>query len=105
MWKSKSYRKLETERDEANAALRHMMDENVELAKRLRETEAQLSRARADNRTFCMDISAAVTERDRALEDAREAYGHYCELRDRVETLAHRVEEITGEMIGTVHGL
>ena len=33
------------------------------------------------------------------------ASAKYRELRDRVETLAHRVEEMTGGVIGAVHGL
>lgn len=103
MWKR--YRKLEVERDEANAALRHMMDENTELAKRLRETEEQLSHARADNRALCMDIAAATAERDQALGELKRSLDKYRELRDRVEKLAHRVEEMTGEMIGSVHEL
>ena len=39
MWMSKRCRRIMAERDEANSSLRHMMDENTELAKNLRGTE------------------------------------------------------------------
>lgn len=98
MWKSRRVRGLETERDEANAALQHMMGENMELTKRLRETEGQLSRAAARNVNL-------VVEKDRAMAELERSLDRYRELRDRMEKLAHRIEEMTGEMIGSVHEL
>ena len=83
--------KLEAERDEANSSLRHMMDENVELAK-------ENDRLRYDNKRLSLDI-------DTAIEGMDEAYAKYRDLRNRVETLAHRVEEALEEMIGAVYGL
>lgn len=119
MWKSKHVRKLETDRDEAYAALRHMLDENTELAKRLQETEEQLSRAAARNVSLseeiekrekaCVDLADVNrrlrAEKDKAIEELKRSLDKYRELRDRVEKLAHRVEELTGEMIGSVHEL
>ena len=122
--------KLEAERDEANSSLRRMMDENVELAKNLRVTEDQLAFAIDDYARLCRNVEeeikkcnksyeAIVKENDRLRDDNKrlsldidtaidgmdEAYAKYHELRDRVETLAHRVEEALEEMIGAVHGL
>ena len=83
--------KLEAERDEANSPLRRMMDENVELAK-------ENDRLRYDNKRLSLNI-------DTAIEGMDEAYAKYRDLRNRVETLAHRVEEALEEMIGAVYGL
>ena len=130
MWTNKKCRRLEAERDEANSSLRHMMDENVELAKKLRATEGQLAFAHNEYARLCRNVEeeikkcnksyeAIVKENDRlrddnkrlsldidtAIEGMDEAYAKYHELRDRVETLAHRVEEALEEMIGAVHGL
>ena len=55
-------------------------------------------RLRDDNKRLSLDIDTAIDGMD-------EAYAKYHELRDRVETLAHRVEEALEEMIGAVHGL
>ena len=105
MWKSKRVLKLEAERDAANSSLRHAMNEIMELVERLKETEEQLSRADAQNHRL-------RAERDEALEKCEEAravlahtFDKYRELRDRMETLAHRVEEMTGDVIGAVHEL
>lgn len=130
MWVSKRCRRMMAERDEANSSLRHMMDENTELVKKLRATEDQLAfahneyarlcrnveeeikkcnksyeeivkengRLRDDNKRLRLDIGTAIEEMD-------EAHAKYHELRDRVETLAHRVDEALEEMIGAVHGL
>ena len=112
MLKSKRVLKLEAELDEANYSLRRMMDKNVELAKKLRATEELLECAREsyadlvkkndrlldDNKRLNLNIGTAVEEMDGA-------YAQYHELRDRMETLAHRVEELLEEMIGAVHGL
>lgn len=131
MWKSKRVLKLEAERDEANSSLRHMMDKNVELAKKLRATEEMLECAREMYARLCRnteeeeikkcnksytdivkengrlrdDNKRLSLDRDTAIEGMDEAYAQYRELRDRVETLAHRVEETLEEMIGAVHGL
>ena len=83
--------KLEAERDEANSSLRRMMDENVELAK-------ENGRLLDDNKRLSLNI-------DTAIEGMDEAYAKYRDLRNRVETLAHRVEEALEEMIGAVYGL
>lgn len=126
----KTVLKLEAERDEANSSLRHMMDKNVELAKKLRATEDQLAFAHNEYARLCRNVEeevkkcnksyeAIVKENGRLLDDNKrlrldidtaiegmdEAYAQYHELRDRVETLAHRVEEALEEMIGAVHGL
>ena len=112
MLKSKRVLKLEAELDEANYSLRRMMDKNVELAKKLRATEELLECAREsyadlvkkndrlldDNKRLNLNIGTAVEGMDGA-------YAQYHELRDRMETLAHRVEELLEEMIGAVHGL
>lgn len=130
MWVSKRCRRMMAERDEANSSLRHMMDENTELVKKLRATEDQLAfahneyarlcrnveeeikkcnksyeeivkengRLRDDNKRLRLDIGTAIEEMD-------EAYAKYRDLRNRVETLAHRVEEALEEMIGAVYGL
>ena len=130
MWKNKRALKLEAERDEANSSLRHMMDENTELVKKLRATEDQLACARSMYARLCRETEEEIKKRDKvcadfAKEDVRlrddnkrlsldrdtaiegmdEAYAQYHELRDRVETLAHRIEEALEEMIGAVHGL
>ena len=122
--------KLEAERDEANDSLRRMMDKNVELAKKLRATEDQLAFAHNEYARLCRNVEeevkkcnksyeAIVKENERLRDDNKrlsldidtaidgmdEAYAKYHELRDRVETLAHRVEEALEEMIGAVHGL
>lgn len=112
MLKSKRVLKLEAELDEANSSLRRMMDKNVELAKKLRATEELLECAREsyadlvkkndrlldDNKRLNLNIGTAIEGMDGA-------YARYHELRDRVETLAHRVDEALEEMIGAVHGL
>ena len=122
--------KLEAERDEANSSLRHMMDKNVELAKKLRATEDQLAFAHNEYARLCRNVEEEVKkcnksyenivkengrllddnkrlsrDRDAAIGKMEEAYVKYHELRDRVETLAHRVDEALEEMIGAVHGL
>ena len=122
--------KLEAERDEANSSLRHMMDENVELAKKLRATEDQLALATNEYARLCRNVEEEIKkcnksyeaiveendrlrddnkrlslDRDTAIEGMDEAYAKYRDLRNRVETLAHRVEEALEEMIGAVHGL
>lgn len=130
MWMSKRGRRMMAERDEANSSLRHMMDENVELAKNLRGTEDQLECAISMYARLCRETEEEIKKRDKvcadfaeenvrlrddnkrlsrdrdtAIEGMDEAYAQYHELRDRVETLAHRVEEALEEMIGAVHGL
>lgn len=130
MWMSKRALKLEAERDEANDSLRRMMDENTELVKKLRATEDQLVFVHNEHDRLCRNMEEEIKKRDKvcadfAKEDVRlrddnkrlsrdrdaaiegmdEAYAKYHELRDRVETLAHRVEEALEEMIGAVHGL
>ena len=130
MLKNKRVLKLEAELDEANSSLRRMMDNNVELAKKLRVTEEMLECARNEYDRLCRNVEeetkrcnksyeAIVKENERlrddnkrfnlnivtAIEGMDEAYAKYHELRDRVETLAHRVEDALEEMIGAVHGL
>ena len=130
MWMSKRGRRMMAERDEANSSLRHMMDENVELAKKLRATEDQLAFAHNEYARLCRNVEEEVKkcnksyeaivkengrlrddnkrlsrDRDTAIEGMDEAYAKYQDLRNRVETLAHRVEEALEEMIGAVHGL
>ena len=122
--------KLEAERDEANSSLRHMMDKNVELAKKLRATEDQLAFAHNEYARLCRNVEEEVKkcnksyenivkengrllddnkrlsrDRDAAIGKMEEAYVKYHELRDRVEALAHSVDEALEEMIGAVHGL
>lgn len=122
--------KLEAERDEANDSLRRMMDKNVDLAKKLRATEDQLAFAHNEYDRLCRNVQeeikkcnksyeAIVKENGRLLDDNKrlsrdrdaaigkmeEACAKYHALRDRVETLAHRVDEALEEMIGAVHGL
>ena len=87
----KRAQKLEAERDEANSSLRRMMDENVELVK-------ENGRLLDDNKRLSRDRDAAIGEMEKA-------YAKYRDLRNRVETLAHRVEEALEEMIGAVYGL
>lgn len=130
MWKSKRVLKLEEEWDEANSSLRHMMDENTELVKKLRVTEELLECTRDMYARLCRNVEEEIKkcnksyediveengrlrddnkrlslDRDTAIDGMDEAYAKYHELRDRVETLAHRVEEALEEMIGAVHGL
>lgn len=130
MWKSKRVLKLEAERDAANSSLRHVMDENMDLVKNLRGTEDQLACARNMYTRLCRETDEKIKKRDKvcadfAKEDVRlrddnkrlsrdrdaaigrmeEAYAQYRELSDRVETLAHGVEELLEEMVGAVHGL
>ena len=121
--------KLEAERDEANSSLRHMMDENTELVKKLRAMEEQLAFVMSEYASLRMNVEEVkkcnksyeniVKENERLLDDNKrlsrdrdaaigkmeEAYAKYHALRDRVETLAHRVDEALEEMIGAVHGL
>lgn len=122
--------KLEAERDEANDSLRRMMDKNVELAKKLRATEDQLAFAHNEYDRLCRNVQEEIKkcnksyeaivkenerlrddnkrlsrDRDAAIGKMEEAYAKYHALRDRVETLAHRVDEALEEMIGAVHGL
>ena len=93
------------DRDEAYAAIRILDNKNTELAERLTETEKQLARADAQNRCLRAEKNEAVEK----CEEARAVLAHtldkYRELRDRVEKLAHRVEEMTGDMISSVHEL
>ena len=130
MWMSKRCRRTMEELDEANSSLRRMMDNNVELAKKLRVTEDQLAFAHNEYARLCRNVreeikkcnesyEAIVKENGRLLDDNKrlsrdrdaaigkmeEAYAKYHALRDRVETLAHRVDEALEEMIGAVHGL
>lgn len=134
MWKSKRVRQLEAERDHANNAIQRMLDENVELTKRLRETEDQLECARHMYARLCRDMEMEIKKRDKVCADLAKENGRlrednkrlsmdrdaaigkmegacaqYRELRDRVETLAHGAEELIEvmieEMIGAVHGL
>ena len=112
MLKSKRVLKLEADLDEANYSLRRMMDKNVELAKKLRATEELLECAREsyeeivkENDRLLDDNKRLSLDRDTAIEGMDEAYAKYHELRDRVEKLAHRVDEALEEMIGAVHGL
>ena len=130
MWMSKRCRRTMEELDEANSSLRRMMDENVELAKNLRATEDQLALATNDYARLCRNVEEEVKkcnksyeaivkengrliddnkrlsrDRDAAIGKMEEAYVKYHELRDRVETLAHRVDEALEEMIGAVYGL
>lgn len=112
MLKSKRVLKLEAERDEANSSLRHMMDENTELVKKLRATEELLECARErcadivkENERLRDDNKRLSRDRDAAIGKMEEAYAKYHALRDRVETLAHRVDEALEEMIGAVHWL
>lgn len=122
--------KLEAERDEANSSLRRMMDENVELVKKLRATEDQLAFAHNEYARLCRNVQEEIKkcnksyenivkengrlrddnkrlsrDRDAAIGKMEEAYVKYHELRDSLETLAHRVDEALEEMIGAVHGL
>ena len=130
MLRSKRVLKLEADLDEANCSLRRMMDKNVELAKKLRATEDQLAFAHNEYARLCRNVEEEVKkcnksyeaivkenerlrddnkrlsrDRDAAIEGMDEAYAKYRYLRDRMETLAHRVEELLEEMIGAVHGL
>lgn len=130
MWMSKRCRRMMAERDEANSSLRRMMDENVELVKKLRATEDQLAFAHNEYARLCRNVEEEVKkcnksyeaivkengrlrddnkrlsrDRDAAIGKMEEACVKYHELRDRVETLAHRVDEALEEMIGSVHGL
>lgn len=134
MWMSKRCRRMMAERDEANSSLRHMMDENTELAKNLRGTEDQLECAHHMYARLCRDMEMEIKKRDKVCADfaeenvrlrddnkrlsmdrdaaigkMEEACAQYRELRDRVETLAHGAEELIEvmieEMIGAVHGL
>ena len=130
MWVSKRCRRMMAERDEANSSLRHMMDENTELVKKLRATEDQLAFAHNEYARLCRNVEEEIKkcnksyeaivkengrlrddnkrlsrDRDAAIGKMEEAYVKYHELRDRVETLAHRVDEALEEMIGAVHGL
>lgn len=134
MWMNKRCRRLAAERDEANATLRHVMNENMELIKNLHGTEDQLACARSMYARLCREMDEEITKRDKvcadfakengrlrddnkrlsmdrdtAIEELNEAYAQYRELRDRVETLAHGAEELLEamieEMIGAVHGL
>ena len=122
--------KQEEKRDEANSSLRHMMDENTELVKKLRAMEEQLAFVMSEYASLRMNVEEEVKkcnksyedivkengrllddnkrlsrDRDAAIGKMEEAYVKYHELRDRVETLAHRVDEALEEMIGAVHGL
>ena len=130
MWVSKRCRRMMAERDEANSSLRHMMDENTELVKKLRATEDQLAFAHNEYARLCRNVEEEIKkcnksyeaivkengrlrddnkrlsrDRDAAIGKMEEAYAKYHELRDRVETLAHRVDEALEEMIGAVYGL
>lgn len=134
MWMNKRCRRLAAERDEANATLRHVMTENMELIKNLHGTEDQLACARSMYARLCRDTEMEIKkcnksytdlvkengrlrddnkrlsmDRDTAIEELNEAHAQYRELRDRVETLAHGAEELLEamieEMIGAVHGL
>ena len=130
MWVSKRCRRMMAERDEANSSLRHMMDENTELVKKLRATEDQLAFAHNEYARLCRNVEEEIKkcnksyeaivkengrlrddnkrlsrDRDAAIGKMEEAYVKYHELRDRVETLAHRVDEALEEMIGAVYGL
>lgn len=134
MWMNKRCRRLAAERDEANATLRHVMTENMELIKNLHGTEDQLACARSMYARLCREMDEEITKRDKVCADfakengrlrddnkrlsmdrdaaigkMEEAYAQYRELRDRVETLAHGAEELLEtmieEMIGAVHGL
>ena len=72
-----------------------------DLIARLNELESikkENERLRDDNKRLSLD-------RDTAIEGMDEAYAKYRDLRNRVETLAHRVEEALEEMIGAVYGL
>lgn len=122
--------KLEAERDEANSSLRHMMDENTELVKKLRATEDQLVFAHNEYARLCRNVEEEIKkcnksyedivkengrlrddnkrlsrDRDAAIGRMEEACAKYHALLDRVETLAHRVDEALEDMIGAVHGL
>lgn len=130
MLKSKRVLKLEAERDEANSSIRRMMDENTELVKKLRATEDQLAFAHNEYARLCRNVEEEVKkcnksyeaivkenerlrddnkrlsrDRDAAIGKMEEACAKYHALRDRVETLAHRVDEALEEMIGAVYGL
>ena len=105
MWMSKRCRRMMAERDEANSSLRQVMDKNTELVERLKETEEQLSRACAQNHRLGAERDEALEKFEEARAMMDHASAKYRELRDRVETLAHRVEEMTGGVIGAVHGL
>lgn len=130
MWMSKRVLKLEAELDEANSSLRHKMDENVELAKNLRAAEDRLALAHNEYDRLCRNVDEKIKKCnksyediveengrlrdankrlslniDSAIEGMEEAYAKYRDLRDRVETLAHRVEEALEEMIGAVYWL
>ena len=130
MLKSKRVLKLEADLDEANYSLRRMMDKNVELAKKLRATEEMLECARNEYNHLCRNVreetercnksyEAIVKENERLRDDNKrlsrdrdaaigkmeETCAKYHALRDRVETLAHRVDEALEEMIGAVHWL
>ena len=134
MWMNKRCRRLAAERDEANATLRHVMAENMELIKNLRGTEDQLECAHHMYASLCREMDEEIKKRDKVCADfaeeisrlrddnkrlsrdrdtaigkMEEAYAQYRELRDRVETLAHGAEELIEvmieEMIGAVHGL
>lgn len=134
MWMNKRCRRLAAERDEANATLRHVMTENMELIKNLHGTEDQLECAHHMYARLCRDTEMEIKkcnksytdlvkengrlrddnkrlsmDRDAAIGKMEEAYAQYRELRDRVETLAHGAEELLEamieEMIGAVHGL
>ena len=98
MWTNKRCRRLEAVLDDAGNALLRALDENVELTKRLYRAEEKLERAIEDNKRLSAD-------RDDAILKMEEAFAQYRELRDHVETLAHRVEEQLDEMLGAVHGL
>ena len=109
MWKSKRVRELEAE--------------NVGLVMRLQGTEERLSKAVAKiahlnaehaeeiekREKVCADLAKVNRrlreEKNEAMEALRRSLDKYRELRDRVEKLAHRVEEMTGEMVGSVHEL
>ena len=65
----------------------------------------ELERLKKENERLRDDNKRLSRDRDASIGRMEEVCVKYYELRDRVETLAHRVEEALEEMVGAVHGL
>ena len=77
MWMSKRCRRMMAERDEANSSLRHMMDENTELVKKLRATEDQLAFAHNEYARLCRNVEEEIKKCNKSYEDIVKAFAYF----------------------------